>query len=422
MSDTPDTKIGFNGLIVESIPKKIHKIINLWIFLQSMFYYGRRWYRKYQEKMQYTVTLMGNDDLYNDAQIWLLNAIPSKKRKGIRVVSKNPYSGMAVPSDTDGLEPVSISTWYDGAVEHTVIIDGHRIRVRNEIKDTNYLGSRVEEYKSFLSERNKLLFVAQSTTGRDAVLRLFDKLARERQTIGRTAHLYISTRWGGMRKMQGLKMRPMSTVVLPSGMAEEIMEDMQIFLASEDEYMKLGIPWHRGYLFHGPPGGGKTSLATALASEFTRDVYSIPLGSLEDDSALINAVSEINNSGILLLEDIDIIHASRDRDDEKGVTMQGLLNVLDGLATPHGLITIMTTNNRDILDEAVIRAGRIDKEFEIGKLHGKDLGRLIYMLTGKEIPVNTVSALPADVVGAAKNHIGNQSDMFNSIVSELFNE
>ena len=71
---------------------------------------------------------------------------------------------------------------------------------------------------------------------------------------------------------------------------------------------------------------------------------------------------------MLLLEDIDTLKITHDRDSaESGKISTGsLLNTLDGVATPHGLITVMTTNRFDILDDAIKRAGRMDLVEELG--------------------------------------------------------
>lgn len=416
MSDKPmNESFSFNGLILSSIPKKIHKFINLWIAFQAFSRVLTKWYRKYQEKMQYTVTINGSDDLYTDIQTWLFSVIPSNKKKGVRVTTKSSNNYATVPDDSSGRgrpEPQNINTWYDGVVEHKIVVNGHTVRVRNDIKDISFVGGRLEEYNSFLNERNKLIFVAQSVAGRDAILEMFNELARKKQESGRTASIYVSTRWGSMRRMSKLSGRTLSTVILPDGVLDNLTEDMELFLSSENEYAKLGIPWHRGYLFYGKPGTGKTSLATALATHFDRDIYCVSLSSLEDDTALNNSIGEITPASILLLEDVDIVHASRDRDDDKsGVTMQGLLNILDGLLTPHGLITIMTTNRETVLDDAIIRAGRIDRSVHIGKLRGNDISRLITMFVGpNDIKVpETLELIPSDVVGLAKEYIGDKN-------------
>lgn len=54
--------------------------------------------------------------------------------------------------------------------------------------------------------------------------------------------------------------RPLSTVALPDGVMSTLVEDVREFLALEDWYVRSGIPHHRGYLLHGPPGTGKSEL------------------------------------------------------------------------------------------------------------------------------------------------------------------
>ena len=61
------------------------------------------------------------------------------------------------------------------------------------------------------------------------------------------------------------KKRPLSSVVLDTGIAERIVQDVQDFVSSPSWYMDRGIPYRRGYLLHGPPGCGKSSFITALA-------------------------------------------------------------------------------------------------------------------------------------------------------------
>lgn len=158
---------------------------------------------------------------------------------------------------------------------------------------------------------------------------------------------------------------------------ERIRDDMASFLTAETEYVRRGLPWHRGYLLHGPPGTGKTSIVRALAAHFGLDLWYAPLGDLTKDTSLLSLINDVGPRSILLLEDVDVFHATRARDDEPGgISMAGLLNALDGVATPHGLISFLTTNDVSVIDDALLRPGRVDLREEIGLPDGEQLARL----------------------------------------------
>ena len=83
-------------------------------------------------------------------------------------------------------------------------------------------------------------------------------------------------------------------------------------------------------------------------------------GNLTELQSVLGTALQRRPSGMLLLEDIDVFHAAARRDDDAGsITLSGLLNALDGIATPHGLLTVLTTNTPEVLDHAVVRAGRM---------------------------------------------------------------
>ena len=165
--------------------------------------------------------------------------------------------------------------------------------------------------------------------------------------------------------------RPLSTVILPERQKVGTINDLLWFMNAHGWYAERGIPYHRGYLLSGPPGTGKTSLIFALASHFDRPIYLLNLGMVGNDDQLLEAFSEVPADAFLLIEDIDACYSSHTRVEEndpskadsehsKKVSLSGLLNVIDGVATAEGRIYFMTSNYPDRLDSALLRPGRVD--------------------------------------------------------------
>ena len=159
------------------------------------------------------------------------------------------------------------------------------------------------------------------------------------------------------------------------------------FRASRQRYRRLGVPYHRGYLLYGPPGTGKTSLVSALAAKCEMSIYVVNLTEFNDRS-LKTAMNNIAEDSVVLFEDIDSMKVGhrraaldarrelpeRESGGEKadalasfGVTLSGLLNVLDGFHAPENVVFMMTTNAMDMLDPALLRPGRIDYKLFMGE-------------------------------------------------------
>lgn len=165
----------------------------------------------------------------------------------------------------------------------------------------------------------------------------------------------------GRRRMRSLK-----SVILPAGMTDALIEDAKEFLGAEEWYRERGIPWHHGYLFHGVPGSGKTSLAAALAGELNLDLYLLNIGGTGmNDEKLSSLMADIRSGSMIVMEDIDCTVPEREAQPNR-VTLSGLLNCLDGIMSREGCMIVMTTNHRHTLDEALLRPGRVDMDLEFG--------------------------------------------------------
>lgn len=179
--------------------------------------------------------------------------------------------------------------------------------------------------------------------------------------------------------------RTVDSIALESGKKHSLMKECTRYFSKEDErfHALRGIPYRRGLLFYGPPGTGKTSFTVALAGHFKLNVYMISMSDdALNDRGLGLLFDTLPRRCIVLLEDIDSsgidrearkerITSSRDPTKVKrtvlvGVTLSGMLNILDGPASVDGRLVVMTSNSPDALDAALLRPGRIDSKILFG--------------------------------------------------------
>ena len=150
-------------------------------------------------------------------------------------------------------------------------------------------------------------------------------------------------------------------IFMPSDIKDTVMTDVNTFLAAQERYIKFGRMHKFSFLFSGVPGSGKTSLAKSLALKFKRPLYVLNLTKTLEDECMIELFNGLKNDSILLIEDIDAFFVDRKAEDVN-VSFSCLLNVLDGaMGNLSGVIVILTANNPDRLDPALIRPGRIDR-------------------------------------------------------------
>ena len=167
-----------------------------------------------------------------------------------------------------------------------------------------------------------------------------------------------------------------------AGLEEAKIEIMEIvdFLKNANKYKELGAKIPRGALLAGPPGTGKTLLAKAVAGEANVPFLSISGSDFVEMFVGVGAsrVRDLFEQAkkvapcIVFIDEIDAIGRARGKNsgfsgnDERENTLNQLLTEMDGFQTNAGVIVLAATNRVDILDKALMRAGRFDRQIEVG--------------------------------------------------------
>ena len=243
--------------------------------------------------------------------------------------------------------------------------------------------------------------------------------------IARPNHHYGGYKW---EPQPGIDRRDLASVCLPADVKKELVDFIDDYYSEEGKafYKNNTMPRRLGFLLYGEPGCGKTSFATAVASEYNLTIYSLSLRHRNmTDSVLQTLFKTPGERSMILLEDIDSAGIGREfkEDDEASsdstdsettsdseteddavkkkrairkrkleeakkkqskpeppsqVTYSGLLNVTDGTNAPTGTVIIMTTNKRHVLEDALIRDGRADMQVEF-KLACKEQMRDLFI-------------------------------------------
>ncbi|KAI9685142.1 MAG: hypothetical protein M1822_004729 [Bathelium mastoideum] len=418
-----------------------------------------------------------NDDLHETCMEWLAAQRMSQRARSVKAVTQVSNAWEETNSDEDFVQMAmgpnglfNFGKWAANVPPRYEPYYGlHHFRFRGRFffinrsqrQNTTISGSNIRANQEELLE---IKCLGRSSRPARALLEHIKTWSLERESsmtvIRRPA--IREMRRPGWAKAWSRPSRPMSTVVLDSSQKEAVIADINEYLhpSAARWYASRGIPYRRGYLFHGPPGTGKTSLSFALAGVFGLEIHVISL--LEPaltESDLNVLFNTLPRRCIVLLEDIDTAGLNRNKTEEAtktidekpdpstheqkpsspqnpespknplpngitsassatapddspqaptiaamadltralrdnssqhqqqrrphgaaaapptaappepnrpGISLSGLLNTIDGVASHEGRVLIMTSNQPEKLDAALVRPGRVDMRVAFG--------------------------------------------------------
>ena len=205
---------------------------------------------------------------------------------------------------------------------------------------------------------------------------------------------------------------------------EELMEIID-FLKNPEKFQKLGGKVPRGVLLTGEPGTGKTLLSKAVAHEADVPFYFCSGSDFVEmfvgvgSSRVRDMFSELkkNDSAILFIDEIDAVGKARGMgftaNDERDQTLNALLVEMDGFETHSKIIIIAATNRPDVLDKALLRPGRFDRQVSVGlpDMNGR---KQILNVHIKNIPID----MDVDLMNIARGTSGFSGADLSNLVNE----
>jgi AFG3 family protein len=205
--------------------------------------------------------------------------------------------------------------------------------------------------------------------------------------------------------------------------AKEEVKEIVDFLKTPAKFTKLGGKIPKGALLVGPPGTGKTLLAKAVAGEAAVPFFSLSGSDFVEMFVGVGAarVRDLFKQAkekapcIVFIDEIDAIGRSRGRgqmpgsNDERENTLNSLLVEMDGFATDSGVIILAATNRPDVLDSALLRPGRFDRQISIDKpdIVGREAIFKVHLKPIKLDPTVDPKKIAAQTPGFAGAEIAN---------------
>ena len=190
---------------------------------------------------------------------------------------------------------------------------------------------------------------------------------------------------------------------------KEELEEVVDFLNEPNKYLKHGVKLPKGVLLIGPPGVGKTLIARAVAGEADVPFFyqsgasfvQIYVGMGAKKVRELFAKAKQSAPAIVFIDEIDAVGKKRSgtSNDERESTLNELLTQMDGFEGDSGVIVIAATNKVEVLDEALLRAGRFDRRVHVGLPNIEDRKKILELyLDNKNHEIN-IEQLSSDTTG-----------------------
>ena len=461
-----------SGFLLEAIGFDITILVSVCALLfglgTTIRYIWKHAYEKFEDYCMSYIRIESDDDIYEHIMDWIAMQNVSKKSRMLIASTGREDAFDYLDGEIDDYDPDNLVNFgnLDAKVppkfvpsfgSHFFFHNGNLFQFKRSLKQimsSGWGGSLIRD-----DDDLTLTCIGRSTQPiKDLIAEAreaFYKKQKACTVVRRPAPKEHRNRSRFWTKVASRPSRPMHTVILNGDLKERVLADINEYLhpATKLWYSYRGLPYRRGYLLHGPPGTGKSSLAWAIAGVFGLDIYCISLvdpSLTEEDLSMM--FSNLPRRCVVLLEDIDSAGLSKRQEvdpataekvakdtatsdaikigteitkalesvqkntkdkDKQGITLSGLLNAIDGVASHEGRVLVMTTNCPEKLDDALIRPGRIDMKvpftnasksqiYEIfTRMYSPDIA-LDNKMNGLEIAPLKLALAPKSKAGVAK--------------------
>lgn len=354
------------------------------------------------------------DDFYTEARKWYQEASTRDKAASnetelkLTIYDKNDF-------DIDLISDAFIKTIYDQHTEKNNAIKIYTIHLKTTHKTSEKPNPAYAEWE----ERRKLLEKENSSVMKDlGMLTIPPKTITETTSEKNIACRQLNT-----------VTKSMETLYLQQRDKTKLLSCLRQFRDKKEIFVEFGIPNKLNIMMYGAPGTGKSTTIQAIATYLAKDIYYLDLQNVKTNADLQMLLDYTNNNvpggAIIVMEDVDamsnIFHKRADvrtrttaeliADETEKLSLEYLLNLLQGTLTIDGSIFLMTTNHINFLDSALIRPGRFDLLLELKPANHYQINCIYEKMMARKLSPEILSRIPeykhtpAEIIYHLKNYL-----------------